>query len=251
MAGHNKWSKVKRLKGALDAKRGKLFSKLAKEITLAARTGGGSPDGNPRLRSAVQAARGVSMPNDNIERAIKRGTGEGTGEAAIEELTYEGYGPCGVAMILEAATDNKNRTAQDLRLIFSKHGGNLATSGSVAFQFKRRGLITVPKPVASDDQVLEAALDAGADDVTVDEEHHLVLTAHDALYAVGEGLKRKGLEPDSMKLTFVADNHVQINDEQAAAQFLRLTDALEDNDDIQNIHANAEVAEAILSKIGG
>jgi YebC/PmpR family DNA-binding regulatory protein len=250
MAGHNKWSKVKRLKGALDAKRGKLFSKLAKEITLAARTGGGSPDGNPRLRSAVLAARSVSMPNDNIERAIKRGTGELDAGEAIEELTYEGYGPGGVALLLEAATDNRNRTAQDLRTIFSKHGGNLATSGSVAFQFRRRGQITLPVS-AAEDRVLSAALDAGADDVTADGDHPIVITAHDRLYVVADALKKAGLEPESMKLTYIPDNHVSLADERVAAQFLHLNDALEDNDDIQQVHANAEIAETVLSKIAG
>jgi YebC/PmpR family DNA-binding regulatory protein len=251
MAGHNKWSKVKRLKGALDAKRGKLFSKLAKEITLAAKTGGGSPNGNPRLRTAVHAARTASMPNDNIERAIKRGTGEGSDAVAIEELTYEAYGPGGVALLIEAATDNKNRTAQDLRTIFTRHGGNLATSGAVLFQFKHKGQITIPKVAAPEGRVLEVALAAGADDVAGDDEHHLILTSHDQLYAVGDSLKRAGLEPDSMKLTYLPENIVPVTDEIAAAQFLRLSDALEDNDDVQNVHANADIPEELLVKIGG
>jgi YebC/PmpR family DNA-binding regulatory protein len=250
MAGHNKWSKVKRLKGALDAKRGKLFSKLAKEITLAAKTGGGSPDGNPRLRTAVLAARSASMPSDNIERAIKRGTGDSHDSASIEELTYEGYGPGGVALVIEAATDNKNRTAQDLRLILSKHGGNLATSGAVLFQFKYRGQITIPKPAVDEDRILEVALDAGVDDVTADQEHHIVITPHDQLYAVGDSLKRAGLEPDSIKLTYLPESTVHVTDEAVAAQFLRLSDALEDNDDVQNVHANAEISEELLVKIG-
>ncbi len=251
MAGHNKWSKVKRLKGALDAKRGNLFSKLAKEITLAARTGSGSPEGNARLRSAVLTARGVSMPNDNIDRAIKRGTGAGDDAAHLEEITDEGYGPGGVALILEAATDNKNRTTQDLRGIFSKHGGHLASSGSVAFQFHRRGQITIPRAAATENQVMEAALHAGADDISGDEEHHVVVTAHDALYAVAEALKRAGIEPDAMKLTYLPDNHVTINEAQLAAQFLRLSDALEDNDDVQHVHAHAEIADDILLRIDG
>ena len=250
MAGHNKWSKVKRLKGALDAKRGKLFSKLAKEITLAAKTGGGSPEGNPRLRSAMLAARSVSMPNDNIDRAIKRGTGAGDADLRIEELTYEGYGPAGVALVIEAATDNRNRTAQELRTILSKHGGNLATSGAVMFQFKHKGQITVPKNAASEDRVLEVALESGADDVNSGEEHHVIITPHDQLYAVGDSLKRVGLEPDSMKLTYLPENTVAVTDAAAAAQFIRLSEALEDNDDVQNVHANAEMPEEVLALIG-
>src|SRR5215210_7361778 len=176
MAGHSKWSKVKRFKGALDVKRGKLFSKLSKETSVAAKSGGGDPDGNPRLRSAVLAARAQSMPNENIERAIKRGTGEGTEAQSFEELIYEGYAPGGVAVIVEVATDNKNRTAADLRLIFTKHHGNLASSGSVSYMFHRKGRITVPRDAIDEDRLFELALEAGAEELTSEDEADVITT---------------------------------------------------------------------------
>src|SRR6185437_4934133 len=168
MAGHSKWSKVKRFKGAIDAKRGQIFSKLSKEISIAAKTGGGDPNGNPRLRSAIQAARAQSMPSDNIERAIKRGTGEGTDATQFDEIVYEGYAPGGVAVIVEAATDNKNRTAAEIRRIFSKNEGNLATSGSVSYMFHKKGRITVPRNTVPEEQIFELALEAGAEELTTD-----------------------------------------------------------------------------------
>src|ERR1700720_3600618 len=170
MSGNSKWSKVKRFKGAIDAKRGQIFSKLSKEITIAAKSGGGDPNANPRLRSAIQAARAQSMPNDNVERAIKRGTGEDNEATHFEEIVYEGYGPGGVAMIVEAATDNKNRTAAEIRSIFSKNHGNLATSGSVSYMFKRKGQVAIPKEAAAEDRLLEIVLEAGAEDLASDDE---------------------------------------------------------------------------------
>lgn len=249
MAGHNKWSKVKRLKGALDQKRGQLFSKLAKEITVAAKMGGGDPGANARLRSAMLSARAQSMPGDNIERAIQRGTGEGPGAAAYEEVIYEGYAPGGVAILIEAATDNKNRTAADLRLIFSKNHGNLASSGSVAYLFKRKGQITIPCVSADEDKVLEVALESGAEDVNSDPEHHVVTTAHDQLYAVAEALRAAGVVADSQKLIYMPESTLQIADAQAAGQVIRLCEALEENDDVQNVHANFDVAEEIFAKL--
>jgi YebC/PmpR family DNA-binding regulatory protein len=249
MAGHNKWSKIKRIKGALDQKRGKLFSKLAKEIAVAARTGGGDIASNARLRSAVLAARAQSMPGENIERAIKRGTGETGDGAALEECIYEGYAPGGVALLIEAATDNKNRTAADLRLVFSKHHGNLASNGSVAYLFKRKGQITIPRAAIDEDQLLEMALEAGADDVIKDADHHLVITAHDQLYAVAESLKDAGVTTESQRLTYLAETSVPLADENVAAQVLRLCEALEENDDVQNVHANFELSEEFLAKI--
>jgi YebC/PmpR family DNA-binding regulatory protein len=249
MAGHNKWSKVKRLKGALDQKRGKLFSKLAKEITVAAKMGGGDPGGNARLRSAILAARAQSMPGDNIDRAIKRGTGEGEAAANYEEHLYEGYAPGGVALLLEVATDNKNRTAADLRLIFSKNGGNFASSGSVAYLFQKKGQISVPRSAIDEDRMLEIALECGAEELTGDEVHHILTTAPDQLYAVAEALKTAGLGADSQKLTYVAASSVEVTDETIAAQVLRLIDALEDNDDVQQVHANFDVPESILARI--
>src|SRR6266480_4152675 len=199
MAGHSKWSKVKRFKGAIDAKRGKIFSKLSKEITIAAKTGGGDPTGNPRLRSAIQAARGQSMPNDNIERAIKRGTGEGNEAARFDEIVYEGYAPGGVAVIVEAATDNKNRTAAEIRRIFSKNDGNLATSGSVSYMFHKKGRITVPRNAVAEEQIFEMALEAGAEELTTEEEQYVIITPHVQLYAAPHAPKQAGLITDVIK----------------------------------------------------
>jgi len=248
MAGHSKWSKVKRLKGALDVKRGKLFSKLSKEITVAARLGGGNPSTNPRLRAAIQAGRTQSMPNDNIDRAIKKGTGE-LDAATVEEIVYEGYAPGGVALIIETATDNKNRTAADLRLIFSKNHGNLGGPGSVSYMFHRKGQITVPLAASPEDSVLEVVLEAGAEEMDHDDEHHVITTPPDQLYAVADALKKASIEPDSQKLTYVPQNSVTVADEQTATQVLRLYDALDDCDDVLNVHANFDIPETILSKI--
>jgi YebC/PmpR family DNA-binding regulatory protein len=249
MAGHSKWSKVKRSKGALDVKRGQLFSKLSKEITVAARMGGGDPAGNPRLRAAVLAARAQSMPNDNIDRAIKRAAGDGQGANQIEEIVYEGYAPGGVALIVEAATDNKNRTAADLRLIFTKNHGNLASSGSVSYMFKRKGQITVPLSTVDEDSLLGVILDAGADELSADGEHYLITTAPDHLYSVADALKDAGVTADSQKLTYMPDMMAAVNDESIAAQVLKLCDALEENDDVQNVHANFDLPEELLAKL--
>ena len=249
MAGHNKWSKVKRLKGALDQKRGKLFSKLAKEISVAARSGGGDVGANPRLRSAVLAAKAQSMPGDNIVRAIQRGTGEGPDRATFEELVYEGYAPGGVALLIEVATDNKNRTVADLRLIFSKNAGNLAATGAVGYLFQRKGQITVRRGLIEEDRLMELALEAGAEDVNSDDEHFVITTAHDQLYAVAETLKTAGVVTDSQKLTYIPDSTLHIGDAQTAAQVIRLCEALEENDDVQSVHANFEVPEEVLAQV--
>lgn len=246
MAGHSKWSKVKRIKGALDAKRGLLFSKLSKEITVAARAGGGNPDTNPRLRSAIQSARAQSMPNDNIERAIKKGTGE-SGGAALEELVYEGYAPGGVAVLVEAATDNKNRTAAELRSLFSKNGGSLAGPGSVAYLFQRKGQITLPLADCDEDRLLEIAVNAGAEELESDEAHHVLSTPPDRLAAVADALRAAHLSPDSQKLTYTPSTTVRISDPAQARQALRLLDALEDCDDVLHVHANLEVDDDILA----
>jgi len=243
MAGHSKWSKVKRTKGVIDVKRGNLFSKLSKEITVAARMGGGDPSGNPRLRAAVLAARAQSMPNDNIDRAIKRGSGEIEGASQYEEIVYEGYAPGGVALIIETATDNKNRTAADLRLIFTKNHGNLASTGSVSYMFKRRGQITVPQNAAGEDALLDIILEAGADELNADGEHFIITTAHDHLYSVAEALKNAGIT------AYLPDTTVAVYDEGVAAQVLRLCDALEENDDVQNVHANFDLPEELLTKL--
>src|SRR5205085_9606786 len=193
MARHSKWSKVKRFKGAIDAKRGQIFSKLSKEISIAAKSGGGDPDGNPRLRSAILAARSASMPNDNVERAIKRGTGEGTNAQHFDEITYEGYAPGGVALMVEAATDNKNRTAAEIRSMFTKNNGNLGSSGSVSYMFHRKGQIIVPLSSIDEERIFELALEAGAEELTNQDDGYFIITAPDQLYAVAEALRKAGV----------------------------------------------------------
>jgi len=249
MAGHSKWSKVKRFKGAIDAKRGQIFSKLSKEISIAAKTGGGDPNGNVRLRSAIQTARAQSMPNDNIDRAIKRGTGEGTDAQNFEEIVYEGYAPGGVAVIVEAATDNRNRTAAEIRSIFTKNHGNLATSGSVSYMFHKKGQITVPRATIDEDRILEVGLEAGVEELTTEEDQYVITTSHDQLYAVAEALKQAGVTTDGQKFTFVPDTTVPIADETVAKQVLQLCDALEDDDDVQNVYSNLEIPDELLAKL--
>jgi len=249
MAGHSKWSKVKRFKGAIDAKRGKIFSKLSKEISIAAKSGGGDPNGNPRLRSAILAARAASMPGDNIERAIKRGTGEGTEAQHFDEIIYEGYAPGGVAVIVEAATDNKNRTAAEIRSIFTKNHGNLASSGSVSYMFHRKGQIAVPRSSMAEDKIFELALEAGAEELTNEEEAYLIATAPDQLYAVAEALKNASVTIESQKFTFIPDTTITVGDETVAHQVLHLCDALEDDDDVQNVYSNLEIPDEVLAKL--
>jgi YebC/PmpR family DNA-binding regulatory protein len=248
MAGHSKWSKVKRFKGALDAKRGKIFSRFSKEIMVAARMGGGDLNQNPRLRTAVLAARAQNMPNDTIERAIKKGTGEIAG-GIVEELMYEGYGPGGVAIIVEAATDNKNRTAADIRSTFAKNHGNLAASGAVSYMFRRKGQITVGRATVEEDKVLEIALEAGAEDLITDEDLYIVTTPHDHLYQVGEAMKNAGIHFESQKLTFVPNTTVAVVNDELASQVLRLCDALEDNDDVQSVHSNFDISDELLARL--
>lgn len=249
MAGHSKWSKVKRFKGAIDTKRGQVFSKLSKEISIAAKTGGGDPNGNARLRSAIQAARDQSMPNDNIERAIKRGTGEGAEAQNFDEIVYEGYAPGGVAVIVEAATDNRNRTAAEIRSIFTKNHGNLASSGSVSYMFHKKGQITVPRNSIDEDRLLEVTLEAGAEELTTEEDQYVITTAHDQLYAVADALKQAGVIADGPKFTFIPDTTVSIADESVAKQVLQLCDALEDDDDVQNVYSNIEIPDELLARL--
>jgi YebC/PmpR family DNA-binding regulatory protein len=249
MAGHSKWSKVKRFKGAIDVKRGRIFSKLSKEISIAAKTGGGDPTGNPRLRSAIQMARDQSMPNDNIERAIKRGTGEGSDAAHFDEIVYEGYGPGGVAVIVEAATDNRNRTAAEIRSIFSKNDGNLGSSGSVSYMFHKKGQITVPRSSIDEERIFELALNAGAEELTTDEDEYVITTSHDQLYAVAEALKKAAVTTDGQKFTFIPDTTVPVADETVARQILRLCDALEDDDDVQNVYSNLDIPDELLARL--
>ncbi|MCE2693826.1 MAG: YebC/PmpR family DNA-binding transcriptional regulator [Verrucomicrobiota bacterium] len=249
MAGHNKWSKIKRGKAITDAKRGNAFSKLAKEITLAAKSGGGSPDMNARLRSAILAARAANVPNDNIDRAIKKGTGEIAG-AALEEILYEAYGPSGVAMMIEIVTDNRNRSANDIRVLLSKNNGTFADSGSVAYMFQRRGEIRLDKSVASEDQLMEVALEAGADDIQDEGDDWVVYTATDKLFQVANALRENNLHSRSQKLIYQPQTTVTITDVDTAKSLIRLYDILDDYDDSQNVHANFEIDDAIAEQLG-
>jgi YebC/PmpR family DNA-binding regulatory protein len=250
MSGHSRWSKVKNYKGAIDQKRGKIFSKLSKEITVAAKMGGGDPHFNPRLRQAVATARGASMPVDNIERAIKKGTGELAGEA-YEEMTYEGYGPGGVAILLEAATDNKNRSAAEIRALFAKHHGHLAGSGSVAWMFHRKGLVTITAPGVAEDDVILVALEAGAEDVRSHEDVLEVVTPpNNTLDAVTKALEHAKIPIVGAKLSYVPGNLTAITDPHVAEQVLALLEALDDHDDVQTVHANLDMAPELLAKGG-
>ncbi len=248
MAGHNKWSKIKRKKAVNDQKKGAIFTKLIREITVAAREGGGDVDMNPRLRLAVDTAKGESMPNENIERAIKKGTGDLEG-VNYEELTYEGYGPNGVALFIEALTDNPNRTVADIRFVLSKRNGSLGTSGSVAWQFSREGHIWVDASRYHEDAVLEAALMAGGEEMRDEGDEYLIITQASALHDVQVALKEQGVEFASAELTWVAQNQVHIEGADAE-KLLSLLEALDDLDDIQKVHTNADIDEATLAAMG-
>ena len=248
MAGHNKWSKVKHIKAVVDAKRGKVFSKLAKEITLAAKHGGGSPDTNARLRTAILNAKAQNVPNDNIERAIKKGTGELQG-ATLEEVVYEGIGQGGVAMLIEVVTDNRNRSVSDLRTIFSKLGGTFADAGSVSYLFSRLGEVRLDKTALDEDTVMEIALEAGADDVVGEEEEWVVYTPVDKLFAVGGAFQSKNISPKSQQLIYQPSTTVTLDDETTARSFLKLYDALDEYDDTQNVHANFELADDVMARL--
>ncbi len=249
MAGHNKWSKVKHIKGAADKKRGKLFSKLAKEISVAARDGGGDPDLNARLRQAINNAKKQSVPGDTIERAIKKGTGEIEG-SAFEETCYEGYAPGGVALMVEIVTDNKNRSAADVRSIFNKNNGSLGSTGSVAYMFERKGEITISADRFDAEKMLELAMEAGAEDLDSDEEHHTLYTAHDELSVVATELENLGVEIESQRLIQIPQNTVEVPDSSTASQVLRLYEALDDYDDTQNVYANFDIPEGVMAELG-
>ena len=250
MSGHSKWSTIKRQKGANDAKRGAIFTKVAREISIAARAGGGDPDANYRLRLAMDKARSVNMPADNIKRAIDKATGSGDAEV-FEEIVYEGYGPGGVAFLVEAATDNRNRTAADVRAMFTKAGGQLAGSGAVAWQFEPRGLITVPASSTDADTVALAAIDAGADDVdTSGDEVVEVYTSPGDLERVRLALDKAGIQVDSAESAMIAKQQVPV-DENRARQNLRLVEMLEDLDDVQRVTANFDIPEEIFAEVAG
>lgn len=242
MSGHSKWSTIKHKKGAADAKRGRLFTKLIREITMAARMGGGAAESNPRLRKAIDDAKAVNMPADNIKRGIQRGTGELPG-VSYEELTFEGYGPGGVAVLIEAMTDNKNRTLPEIRTIFSKHGGNLGESGSVRFLFQKKGYIAIEKEKAQEDKVFEAAIEAGAEDVSASDEHHEIQTAPEVLFEVRASLEAKGIPIAIAEVSMIPTTEVPL-DARKAEQMMKLMEALEDHDDVQHVWANFDFEEA-------
>lgn len=248
MAGHNKWSKVKHIKARVDAIKGRVFSKCAHEIAIAARAGGGDPMLNARLRTAIDNAKAVSMPRENIERAVKKGTGELSG-VTIHEVTYEGYGPSGIAFLIEIATDNLNRSAQDIRTIFSKNHGATATPGAVAYQFDRKGEIILPASAGSEEFILEAAILAGADDVQSDEEEHTILTQPTVLGNVSQELRAQGLPIQSEKFTSLPQTTVTIDDINIARQVIKLYDVLDAYDDTLNVFTNFEVSDLILSEL--
>ncbi len=248
MSGHNRWTKIKRKKEAAGAAKGKLFTKIIKEITVAARIGGGDPAGNARLRSAIDAAKEANMPQENIVRAIKKGTGELEG-VHYEEVTYEGYGPGGVAMIVECLTDNRHRTAGDVRSTFSKGGGHLAAEGAVAWNFERRGIVEV-RPGPTEDQVMEAAIEAGAEDVVnLGAEGFEVRTHPNDLHGVHAALEPKKLALGASRVTFIPKETVKIHDPDKARSMLRLMNLLEDLEDVQNVHANFEIDETIMEQM--
>ncbi|XOF35294.1 MAG: YebC/PmpR family DNA-binding transcriptional regulator [Candidatus Electrothrix sp. YB6] len=248
MSGHSKWSTIKRKKGANDAKRGKIFTKLIKEITVAAKMGGGDPDGNPRLRSAINAAKTENMPKDNIDRAIKKGTGDLDG-AVYEEILYEGYGPGGVAVLVETMTDNKNRTVADIRHFFSKSNGNLGESGCVAWMFDKRGVIVVDAERVGEEELMELAIEAGAEDVVEEETNFRIVTAPEDFNDVVEALEKAEVKMDEASISMVPQNTVEVAEEKPAKNLLTLLDNLEDHDDVQKVHANFDIPDEIIEAL--
>jgi YebC/PmpR family DNA-binding regulatory protein len=248
LSGHSKWSSIKHKKGAADIKRGKLFSKLARAIIVAAKEGGGDPANNLALQNAIEKARSYSMPKENIDRAIAKGTGEGT-DGNFETVVYEGYGPEGVAVIVEALTDNRNRTASEVRHLFTKHGGNLGATGAVAWQFERRGVVVVPADGVDEEELLLAAADGGADDVERDEDVFQVTCAVEHLASVRQAIDAAGFAVDSAELSMVPKTTVAIEDEAKAKSVMRMIEALEDNDDVQDVYANFDIPERVLEAV--
>lgn len=244
MAGHSKWHNIRHKKAKMDAKRGQLFTKLLREITVAARQGGGDPEFNPRLRIAIEKAKKANMPIENIERAIKRGTGEIAGES-YEEVTYEGYGPGGVAIIVKCLTDNRNRTASEVRHAFSKHGGNLGTSGCVSWMFERKGVITIPADKYDEDEVMMAAIESGADDVVKEEGKFIIYTEPSSLEEVRKGIADSGIEIEEAKLDLIPNTTTKVEGE-TAEKVLKLLMALEDLDDVQEVYSNFDMPEEVL-----
>jgi YebC/PmpR family DNA-binding regulatory protein len=251
VSGHSKWSSIKHKKGAADAKRGKLFSKLSRAIIVAAKEGGPDPAGNLALQNAIEKARSYSMPKDNIDRAIAKGAGTGADAAAFETVVYEGYGPSGVALIVEALTDNRNRTASDVRHVFAKNNGNLGGAGAVAWLFERRGLVLVDAAGVDEDELMLAAAEGGADDVQLDGSSFQIVSAPEVLSSVREAVEAAGFAVDSAELTMVPKTTVEVESEADAKQILRLIDQLEDSDDVQDVYANFDIPERVLEAVAG
>ncbi len=249
MSGHSKWATTKHKKAVIDAKRGKLFAKLIKNVEVAARTGGGDPAGNPTLYDAIQKAKKSSVPNDNIDRAVKRGSGAEGGGADYETIMYEGYGPAGVAVLIECLTDNRNRAAGEVRIAMTRNGGNMADPGSVAYLFTRRGVVIVPRDAGTEDQILDAVLEAGADEVNdLGESWEIVCEATDVV-AVRSALQAANIDYDSAEATFLPSVTVPL-DEDGARKTFRLIEALEDSDDVQNVYANFDVSDEVMEAVG-
>lgn len=249
MAGHSKWAQIKHKKAHADSKRGKVFTKIVKEISVAARMGGGDPDGNPRLRSAIEKAKEANMPSDNIKKAIMKGTGELPG-TTYEEITYEGYGPGGVAILIEALTDNKNRTVSEIRHILSKHGGNLGETGCVSWMFEKKGYILVEKTKIDEDTLMSIVLDAGAEDMKNDpkEDNYEIITSPENLKAVKEAIERNNIPISLSEITMLPKSYVLL-DGRSADQMMRLSELLEDHDDVQNVYANFDIPEEAMAKV--
>src|SRR5829696_3006479 len=248
LSGHSKWATIKRKKGAADAKRGALFGKLSRAITVAAREGGGDAEMNPALGLAVSKARDANMPNDNIQRAIDKGTGAGADAETFERIIYEGYAPGGVAVLVEVLTDNRNRAASDVRYVFSKNGGKLGTSGSVSYLFERKGVILVPKDSADEDELMEVALEAGAEDVEEQESDYRVVTTPEDFSAVRDALSEAEIPYENAEITMEPQNSIDL-DAGTARQTLRLIDALEENDDVQEVYANFDISEEVMAEM--
>jgi len=247
MAGHSKWANIKHRKAAVDAKRGKMFTKLIRELTVSAKHGGSDPEANPRLRTAIATAKGQNMPNDTIDRAIKRGTGEIGGDD-FQELSYEGYGPGGSAVLVRALTDNKNRTVSDIRRIFTKHGGNLGENGCVAWMFDMRGRIAFEKDKVDEDKVFEIALEAGAEDVRTEDEELVVITPPETIEEVKSAIQEAGIAFESADVTMIPQNSVRIEGKDAE-HMIRLMEDLEDSDDVQNVYSNFDVPEEVIESL--
>lgn len=248
MSGHSKWSTIKRKKGANDAKRGKIFSKLIKEITVAARQGGGDPEGNPRLRSAIAAAKAENMPKDNISRAIGKGTGGGDGET-YEEILYEGYGPGGVAILVECMTDNRNRTVADVRHYFSKSNGNLGENGCVAWMFDKKGQILVDRETITEDELMDKAIEAGAEDVIEDENEFQIIIDAEEFNDVRDALEEQGVTFIEASISMIPKNTIEVSEEKVAVSLLKLLENLEDHDDVQKVHANFDIDSELMEQL--